>query len=746
MNSSLALPNEGPWPVGPYNPDGSQPRKGQRSYSAANILDFATLLRIVADWRYLILAAIGLGLAGAMVLTLVSHPVYRASVTLEVSPPTTSVTDEDKGQPDSKLGNVFDLVATEVGLIQSRSVAQRTAQELNLATNPEIVDQSLDPSSRLRIASDVVGNGLRVKMPESGQLIKFTYDSSSPQLAASVANGVAENLIGTELQRRYESSAYARNFLERQIAKTRADLERSERALVAYAQRQGIINTGTPAGQASSGDTNSLQGQSLVQLNEALAQATARRIAAEGAYRQALQTGPTSEVNQSTQGLQQQIATLQAEYQQKRTFMKPDHPEMVSLRSQISELQSQVTRARTQGSSAHLNDLLAQYRAAASTENALRSRVAGLKGDVLNLRGRSIQYTILQREADTNRALYDALLQRYKQIGVAGGVGLAPISIVDRAEVPQFPFKPNLFLNLLFGFGLGLLAGVGTAVALEFINDTVKTRQDVRSKLGLACLGAIPRTSTNFVEDLKEPTSPLSEAYSAVAAALSFATENGVPKVLLLTSTSSGEGKSSSALAIAQNFSRRGKSVLLIDADLRKPAFKSDSANAGLSRLLTTDEDIESHIVETQHDNLWLMPSGPRPPSPADLLSGGRIRRIIAEAAERYDLVLIDGPPTLGLADAPLLAAAAGQALFVVESGRTRTRSVIEALNRIEVTGQSVLGVLLTKAIESRAGYGGYGHYGYGYGKTRLKNPTEIRMISKKRDEEVRPSAAELGN
>src|SRR5207302_6866100 len=195
--------------------------------------------------------------------------------------------------------------------------------DLNLANNPDVVRQDTDASQRLRAATSVVRQGLKVIAPEQGQLIKFTYDSTSPQLAALVANGVADSFINTSLQRRYEASAYARNFLERQIAKTRSDLEHSERALTAYAQQQGIISTGVgPDGKPAVGDANSLQGESLVTLNKALADATARRVAAEGAYRQALATGPTSDVTTSTLPLRQQLATLQADYQQKRTFMK----------------------------------------------------------------------------------------------------------------------------------------------------------------------------------------------------------------------------------------------------------------------------------------------------------------------------------------------------------------------------------------------------------------------------------------
>ena len=732
MNNSIAVPDDRAWPLQQYVPDSGQV-PGQRVYSAVNILDFPTFLRIVQHWKWLILGAVGLGVLAAIVLTLLTTPVYRASVTLEANPPTVSVSDEQSREREATIGNAWDFVRTQAGLLSSRSVAQRTVQELNLANNAEFAPQDADASTRLRAATDAVHRRLQVIPPEEGQLIIFNFTSTSPQTAAMVANGIADSFINSALQRRYEASAYARNFLERQIAKTRGDLERSERALVAYAQAQGIINTSSNEDGKPSGDTNSLQGESLVTLNKALADATARRVAAEGAYRQGSVMGPTTEVTQSTQALRQQRATLQADYQQKRTFMKPEHPEMQSLQAQIDELDRQISRESAQMSSGRNNSLLADYRAALSAERALQARVNALKGSVLNLRGRSIQYNILQREVDTNRSLYDALLQRFKEIGVAGGIGIAPVSIVDRADAPTFPYKPNLLMNLLAGLGAGLLAGIAAAIALEFINDTIKTREDVRTKLRLPCLGAVPKTAAKdtFVEDLKNPGSVVSEAYSAVVAALRYSTEDGMPKVLLVTSTQPGEGKSSTALAIAQNFARREKSVLLIDSDLRKPAFKAATDKVGLSKLLTTEDRIDGHVVETQHANLWLLPSGPIPPNPADLLSTGRIRKIIAEASERFDLVVIDGPPTIGLADSPLLAAAAANVMFVVESGKTRTRAAVEALNRLEATGTHVLGVTLTKATDGLGGYGynRYG-YGYGYGKGRIdKKRTEILMI-----------------
>jgi succinoglycan biosynthesis transport protein ExoP len=732
MNNSIAVPNQGPWPLGPYSPGQAQPfQPGQRTYSTASILDLPTFLRIVQHWRWLILGAVALGLAAAIIFTLLTTPIYRAWVTLEVNPPTVEVTSEQSRERQS-YQDPYDIVATQVGLLTSKGVAERTAQELNLGNNPNFVPQTGDASSRLRNATGTIQLNLNAEVPKEGQLIKFSFESRSAPLAAQVANGVAESFINSSLQRRYEASAYARKFLERQIAKTRTDLEKSERSLVAYAQAQGIINTTVSSdGKPTTGDGGSLQGESLIALNKALADATARRVSAEGAYRGALATGPTSDVTASTQVLRQQRAVLQADYQQKRTFMKPDHPDMVSLQAQIAELDKQIASEGSQMASSRNNSLLQDYRAASSAENALRGKVSGLKGDVLNLRGRSIQYNILQREVDTNRSLYDALLQRYKEIGVAGGIGASPVSIVDRADAPTRPYKPNLLMNLLLGVVGGLLAGMGAAVGLEFLNDTIKTREDVRTKLGLACLGAVPKTSAKdaFVEDLKNPASVVSEAYSAIVAALRFSTESGMPKILLVTSTQPGEGKSSTALALAQNFARREKKVLLIDSDLRKPAFKTTSEKIGLTKLLTNDERLDQHVVETQHENLRLLPSGPIPPNPADLLSTGRFRAILNEAAEQFDLIVVDAPPVLGLADSPLLAAAAGHVMFVVESGKTRTRAAIEALNRIEATGAHVVGATLTKSIDSGGGYG-YKRYGYGYGYGKLdQKRTEILMI-----------------
>ena len=730
MNSNLPVSTDGKWIVQHegFERHVTTPRM-ELSNPGTGGLDFARLLQSLVHWRWLILGSVAAGVVLGVVVAMLTTPMYRASVTLEVNPLTVAVVDE-KNRPQSGIMGSEDLIATQVGLLTSRSTAERAAQELNLANNSKVVGTAGSATERLRRATDVVVGGIKVKPPMSGTLIEYSYASPSPELAAAVANQIANSFINSGMQRRYDASSYARTFLSDQIAKSRADLEQSERKLVEYAQAQGIINTAGPAEAGrSGGDVNSLQGASLVELNRALGEATARRVMAEGTYRQGVAVGTTSDVTSSTAGLRAARATLQAEYQEKRTLMKPDHPDMLSIQSRIAEIDKQIVRESSQVSSSRANTLMADFRAAAAAEAALRSKVDGLKGSVLNLRGRSIQYNILQRETDTNRSLYDALLQRYKEVGVAAGIGSSPVSIVDAANVPGSPYRPNLTYDVAIGLLLGLVAGVGTALALDFLYDTIKTREDVRGKLGLACLGAIPKLGKGeFFENLKDARSLVGEAYGSVIASLRFSTDDGLPRRVMVTSTQAHEGKSSSALALAQSLSRLGNRVLLIDADLRKPVFRSAKQRIGLTHLLSGEPaDPMTHVQPTQFDQLFLLPAGPIPPNPADLLSSGRMHAMLHQLENEFDMLVIDGPPVLGLADALLLSSIVNNVLFVVESGQTRTKAALEALGVIRSTGAHVLGAILTKA---SGDVGGYGYYGYRYRNSiEQQSQREIKMF-----------------
>jgi capsular exopolysaccharide synthesis family protein len=722
------------WPLAPHQ--GGQlaiPQDwGQRRDApGAGDLNLATIWRIIHEWRWLILGAVAVAVAGAVVVTFLTTPLYRATATLEINPPSVEIMEESKAKVG---GNDREYLATQYGLLESRSLAQRVAQDLNLASNPEFAAPTGDRAGRLKSATGRLMGGFEVEPVQGSRLIRIAYTSESPALAAQITNSFADNFINANLERRYEASSYARQFLERQIGKVKGELEVSERKLVAYAQRQGIIQMG--GSEKGSGDTDSLEGASLQALNAAHAAAQARRIAAEQTYAQA-RGASIADINASTAGLRAQRAGLEAEYRAKLSSFKPDYPDMVRLRANITAIDQQIGLEAGTVSGGLAARAMASFRTAAAEEAALQRRVAALKSQVLNLRERGIEHNILQREVDTNRGIYNELLERYKKIGVAGGIGTNTVSVVDRAEPPGGPYKPNLMLNLLIGLALGLISGIGAAIALEFLNDTIKTPDDVRDKLGLASLGVIPKKKgvEAVSEELKDQASPISEAYYSLRTSLQFTTETGAPKSLLITSTRAAEGKSSTTLALAQNFARLGNSVLLIDADLRKPAFVTGrDPDEGLSKLLTNTEPLAGHVLKTEYENLSLLPCGPLPPNPAELLASARLKALMAEAGSHYDMVIVDGPPVLGLADAPLLAGICRSTLLVVESGKTRTKAAQDAIQRLKSAGGHIVGAVLTKFRQQTHGYGygyGYGYEPYRYGGVGSRD-REIKLIAQR--------------
>ncbi|HEX8263235.1 MAG TPA: polysaccharide biosynthesis tyrosine autokinase, partial [Allosphingosinicella sp.] len=560
-----------------------------------------------------------------------------------------------------------------------------------------------------------------IAQQRDSRLIGISIESTDPELAAKLANAYADNFIQQNMERRYEATSYARNFLQQRIAAVKTKLEESERSLVEYARKQGIITLTVDGGGADTPkQEQSIDAATLVQNNNALAQARSERIAAEGRYRQA--AGAQSRVavisDPTVQILQQQRATLESQYQQKLALFKPDFPEMVQLRNQIDTLAKEIANHTRNVSGSASGALQAEYQAAVARENALAAKVEQNKAALQDLRERSIQYTILQREVDTNRSLYDALLQRFKEVGVAGGVGANVVSVVDRARTPGAPFKPNLPLNIALGLFIGVLLGFGTAFAIEWIDDTIKTPDDLATKLGLASLGVIPAVGKGIAvrEQLEDPRSQVSEAYQSVRTALQFSTDHGVPRSLLITSTRASEGKSSTALALAQTLASLGATVLLLDADLRKPTFRGPSSTSqGLSSLLAGSDNIAECIHPTQMERLFLLPSGPIPPNPAELLASGRFKEVLDEVLAKFDHVVIDGPPVLGLADAPMLASATEGTLMVIEAGAVRRAAVLNSVNRLRFAEARVMGGILTKFNATKVGYG-YG-YGYGYGE-----------------------------
>jgi capsular exopolysaccharide synthesis family protein len=311
-------------------------------------------------------------------------------------------------------------------------------------------------------------------------------------------------------------------------------------------------------------------------------------------------------------------------------------------------------------------------------------------------------------------------LQRYKEIGVAGGVGVNNISVVDAAELPEDPSSPNLPLNLLLSLLIGAFLGMGAAFALEQIDEGISDPADVENEIGVPLLGTIPKvTDKSAIEELQDRKSILSEAYVSLQTNLSFATEHGTPRSLAVTSSRPAEGKSTTSTALAISLARTGRRVLLIDADMRSPSLHGLFGlgnTVGLSNYLSGNDELGSLIHDTNHQNLSLMTAGPHPPSSPELLSSRRFGTLTELALQKFDHVILDSPPVMGLADAQLISSRVEGVIFVIEANGTHQSVVRAAVRRLVTANVVIMGAILTKFDQRKAQYG-YGYeYGYGYG------------------------------
>jgi polysaccharide biosynthesis transport protein len=708
--------------------------KEARSFAPPLLLQYWQVIR---RWKWVILGVIASSLAVGLIATLLMTPKYTSKVRIEISRQQKNVT-KVEGLDSGEAGRDLEFYQTQYALLQARSLAERVARQLRLASNNGFFQAhgvkpvgssgffdksggaitSTDRDKRENQAIGLLLDHVGIAPIRGSALIDVSYTSASPELSAQIAAAWVQQFIEQSMDRRFASTADARKFLEDRLADLRTRLETSERELVNYASQKGIVSLGkTQGADGKTQNERTLVASDLEALNLALAKAKADRIDAESKARAGGDRGATSDAlaNTAISNLRQKRAEVASEYAKLMVQFEPGYPAARALSEQLRVLDISITREESRVTSSRSS----QYREASQRERELSQRVNGLKSR-LDLQQRdSIQYNIYQREADTNRQLYDALLQRYKEIGVAG-VGTNNIAIVDGAKMPTRPSSPNLPLNM----ALALLAGLGLAAlatfALDQVDEGLREPSQVNRLLEVPLLGSVPDTdSRDVLSMLGDAKSALSEAYLSIRSNLAFSTDHGVPRALMVTSTRAAEGKSTTSLALATVLGRTGKKVLLLDADMRSPSMHEflNSSNAiGLSNFLAGENDWQQLITATSSKGLSLMPAGPMPPSAAELLSSDRMLMLIRQLLESFDHIVVDSPPILGLADAPLLSRAVEGCIFVVEAEGVAVRGVKASLGRLHSVHAHVFGVVLTKLAQRQSGYG-YG-YGYGYGKT----------------------------
>ncbi|WP_422345152.1 GumC family protein [Parasphingorhabdus sp.] len=673
-------------------------------------------------------------LALGIIITLLMTPYYTSTSRIEISREQDKVTNVEGVTSSDNAGQNLEFYQTQYALLESRSLAERVVRARNLATKDSFfrtfgvdpddtgilsagsnANTSVERNQRLKLATELLQEHIAISPIQASSLVDVNFRSPDPKLSAEIANSWVNQFVASNLDRRFNSTSEARKFLEEQLAELKQRLEDSERNLSAYADNKEIITLSSE--QNADGRTVSqktLASANLETLNAALAQATADRILAESEARQG-SGNKNALTNFALNNLREERAKVRAQYAKLLVQFEPEYPAALALVSQIDALDDSIAaeEARSRAGTS------ARYQEALETERKLRNQVNRLKGQFSGERRDSIQYNIFQREVDTNRQLYDGLLQRYKEIGVAG-VGTNNISVVDLAQPPEKPSSPNLLVNII----LSLLAGTGLAAAyvfvLEQIDQSVKDPSDLKSKLGIAPLGSIPDfEKEDILLSLTDKKSVAWEAYLSIRTSLAFLTDHGVPSSFLLTSTRPNEGKSTSALALAAVLSSTGKRILLIDGDMRNPSLHKMLAKenlGGLSNYLSGSDDLRQLIVESDAYEFDIMSAGPIPPNAAELLSSPRMGEMIEKLRETYDTVIIDAPPVLGLADIPLLADAVEGVIYTIEAGGVKMRGIQAAIQRVRSSHAHIFGGIVTKVPQQSSGYG-YGYsYQYSYG------------------------------
>ncbi|MEO5774011.1 MAG: polysaccharide biosynthesis tyrosine autokinase [Sphingomicrobium sp.] len=697
--------------------------------SGANLIDLRKIWSSLWRNRLLVLAIVGACLALGVLSIFLTDPTYRATARIEIDDQPVKVLGTEEYKPSSPQ-EADRFLQTNVDVIKSRGLAERVADGLNLAANDrflESVGVKSKPGIRREQVISALQKNLSVELPRNTRVIPLSFDSKDPKLAANIANSYAENLIGANLQRHFDTSAYSKEFLKNQLSVTKSRLEGSERALLGYARSVGLVDpsagAGNPDDPANAGP-HSLTSANLIDLNRSLAAAQASRMQAEGRWREAQGTSAMSlpEVlsNPAIQQMTQRRAELEAAYQQELQHRKPDHPAVQQAAAAIRELNQQIGTM----SAGIRNSIRNQYMAARQNETQLAASVGRLKGATLAEQSLGIRYNILKREVDTNRQLYDGLLQRYKEVSAQAGVTNNNISVVDPAFPPMIPVSPNPLVNMALAALAGLVLAAVAVAGLETFRDGVRAPDEVEERFGVPVLGVVPRLSAREIaaEALTDPESELSEAYQTVRASVELSAAGRPPKSLVITSSRESEGKSTTALAMARHAAQSGRSVLLIDADLRRPSLHGllgTGKAPGLSNLLTQPMQPQSAIQQTDTPGLSFIPAGPKPPSPAELLSGPAFEKLLAELETLFDQVIIDSPPVLGLADSARLAAAVDGTIMVIEANRPQRGAIEAALHRLTSARANIIGAVLVKFDPKKADVGSsylINYYSYGKG------------------------------
>jgi capsular exopolysaccharide synthesis family protein len=716
--------------------------------SPEEVPDLRDYLRVILARRWTVLSSILIVFSTIAIGTLKQKPLYEATVLLEIIPEQPNVLNF-KDVLQISTADVDSYRETQYEVLRSRTIAERVVEDLQLYRYPEFyrdrmllgliekdpaqIPTRADPNPP-DPASKVYRNSVKhflasmdVSPVRRSNLVHISFFSPDRQGAARIANQLASDYIDQNLKVKWDEAVKASEWLSGQLVGLKAKLEKSEDALQAYAQRNSILFVE---------EKKNLANTRLEQLQLEYTKAQAERFQKEALYN-LVQAGKVQDLpgflsNRLIQDLAVRLAELERDYSQLTATVKPDFPKAVALKKQIDTLRASLDRQKK----ALAENIVQEYQAAASNERYLARALEQQKKEVNGIAEKSITYNILKREVDTNKQLYEGLLQRLKEAQVSAGLKASNVRIVDAAEVPERPVKPRVVLNLLLGLILGAGLGIGLALFQDYLDNTLKTPDEVESLLRLPSLGVVPSFSLNgagreenkLVSVTAAPSHPgvpsIQKDPVAVEAFRSLRTSillsaKPLPRVILITSALPAEGKTVCAINLGATLASLGNKVLIVDCDMRRPSCHRSTGvenRPGIVSCLTGQAELAAAILPVPAvPNLNVIPCGPVPPNPAEILSSRFTAEILRKLCDEFEFVLLDSPPLLSVSDSRILATVSDGVVLVVRAYTTPHEAVRHARALLYGAGARILGVALNDVDFHRASDYGYGHY-YRYG------------------------------
>jgi succinoglycan biosynthesis transport protein ExoP len=670
-----------------------------------------------------------------------SKPLYRSSIQIQI---------ERENPNQLTVDDLFGIAAsdqeflqTQYVLLKSRGLAEKVIDDQKLLSDPAFYPSGISrmtpaqvAQAREAMAGAVIGS-IEIVPVRNTSLVEIACISTTPHLAQKIAEGIGQSYIRLNNEKKFESVQKAGDFLDRQIAQLRADIEVTRRNMQQFNETKGIV---------SKEDASSIPFQRLMKLTSDVQSATNSRLEKQNAYEALLRTNPESVTSSDplVSQLTEEESRKQREYSQSLLTFKPGHPQMVALKSQIEKTRqarvSAVNSAYTRAKDAASRDLAA----ARQTEDQMFTAMSAQKRETMSLSATAAGLGDLSRTLESKQSLLDTLEKRQNETEVTArlrGSASSNIHIVDHAILPSGRFNVSLQKNLQNAFPLGVVLGLAAIFFLEYMDRSIKTPEELERVTKFASLGVIPAASSAdgagygyggygygtsrgvaklrpVVDANQEQSgidllphsnsrSAIAEAYRAFRTSLLLASASS-PKVIVISSTFAREGKTTTSVNLATVLAQMGKPVLLIDADLRRPRLQKifrGKMNLGLVNYLAANIPLDDVIQETQVPNLSLILSGPTPPNPSELLGSDRMKHLIHEIRARFAFVIFDSPPVMAVTDSIVLAANADGVVLCVHGGQTPRDIVQRAAERLRQSNIPVLGALLNNLDLQQYGY-----------------------------------------